>query len=114
MSSGLIDPTTGVPPALENSPAVLPPDGTAGHHWAVILAGGDSGWTDLGSPARVMEILGRRNTHPTWWPEGRESVLLSVNSNRVHASRDDSGQDVTGARYRARESLNNDRQKRSI
>jgi len=28
MSSGLIDPTTGVPPALENSPAVLPPDGT--------------------------------------------------------------------------------------
>jgi len=41
MSSGLIDPLTGVPPALENSPAVLPPDGTAGHHWAVVLAGGD-------------------------------------------------------------------------
>src|SRR3984893_16604190 len=41
MSSGLIDTTTGVPPALENSAAVLPPDGTAGHHWAVILAGGD-------------------------------------------------------------------------
>ena len=74
MSSGLIDTITGVPPALENSPAVLPPDGTA----------------------------------------GRESVFLSVNSNRDHASRDDSGQDVTGARYRARESLNNDRQKRSI
>src|ERR1700719_4219052 len=41
MSSGLIDTTTGVPPALENSPAVLPPDETAGHRWAVVLAGGD-------------------------------------------------------------------------
>src|SRR6202158_662969 len=41
MSSGLIDTITGVPPALENSPAVLPPDGTARNHWAVVLAGGD-------------------------------------------------------------------------
>src|ERR1700730_14895051 len=41
MSSGLIDTSNGVPPALEDSPAVLPPDGTAGHRWAVVLAGGD-------------------------------------------------------------------------
>jgi mannose-1-phosphate guanylyltransferase len=41
MSSGLIDTNNGVPPALENSPAVLPSDGTAGHRWAVVLAGGD-------------------------------------------------------------------------
>src|SRR5258706_8055563 len=41
MSSGLIDTNNGVPPALEDSPAVLPPDGTAGHRWAVVLAGGD-------------------------------------------------------------------------
>jgi mannose-1-phosphate guanylyltransferase len=30
-----------VPSALENFPVVLPPDGTAGHRWAVVLAGGD-------------------------------------------------------------------------
>jgi mannose-1-phosphate guanylyltransferase len=41
MSSGLIDTKNGVQSALENSPAVLPPDGTAGHRWAVVLAGGD-------------------------------------------------------------------------
>ncbi len=41
MSSGLIDTSSGVPPALENSPAVLPSDGTVGHRWAVVLAGGD-------------------------------------------------------------------------
>jgi mannose-1-phosphate guanylyltransferase len=41
MYSGLIDTSNGVPPALENSPAVLPPDGTVGHRWAVVLAGGD-------------------------------------------------------------------------
>jgi len=41
MSSGLIDTNSGVAPALKNFPAVLPPDGTAGHRWAVVLAGGD-------------------------------------------------------------------------
>ncbi len=97
-------------PAVDLSREVFAPQ----PHRLLAICDAKSEWTDLGSPARVMEILGRRNTHPTWWPEGRESVLLSVNSNRDHASRDDSGQDVTGARYRARESLNNDRQKRSI
>jgi len=97
-------------PAVDLSREVFAPQ----PHRLLAICDAKSGWTDLGSPARVMEILGRRSTHPTWWPEGRESVLLSVNSNRDHASRDDSGQDVTVARYRARESLNNDRQKRSI
>jgi len=97
-------------PAVDLSLEVFAPQ----PHRLLAICDAKSGWTDLGSPARVMEILGRRNTHPTWWPEGRESVLLSVNSNRDHVSRDDSGQDVTGARCRARESLNNDRQKRSI
>src|SRR5580700_10447647 len=41
MPSGLIDTNNGVPAARENSPAVLPPHGTAGHRWAVVLAGGD-------------------------------------------------------------------------
>jgi hypothetical protein len=41
MSSGLIDTSSGVPRALRDSLAVLPLDGTAGHRWAVILAGGD-------------------------------------------------------------------------
>jgi hypothetical protein len=97
-------------PAVDLSREVFAPQ----PHRLLAICEAKSGWTDLGSPARVLEILGRRNTHPTWWPEGRESVFLSANSNRDHASRDDSGQDVTGARYRARESLNNDRQKRSI
>ena len=41
MPSGLIDTNNGVPPARENSPADLPPHGTAGHRWAIVLAGGD-------------------------------------------------------------------------
>jgi mannose-1-phosphate guanylyltransferase len=41
MSSSLLDTNNGVPPALENSPSVLPPEGTAGHRWVVVLAGGD-------------------------------------------------------------------------
>ena len=41
MSSGLIDTSSGVPRAVKSPAAVLPPDGTAGHRWAVVLAGGD-------------------------------------------------------------------------
>ena len=41
MSSGLIDISSGLPPAVEGSPAVLPSDGPVGHRWAVVLAGGD-------------------------------------------------------------------------
>jgi len=26
-----------------------------------------SGWADLGSPSRIMEVLGRSNIHPAWW-----------------------------------------------
>src|SRR6202035_1900106 len=41
MSSGLIDTSSGVPRAVKSPADVLPPDGTAGHRWAVVLAGGD-------------------------------------------------------------------------
>ena len=41
MSSSLIDANSGVPAALKNSSAASPPDGTTGHRWAVVLAGGD-------------------------------------------------------------------------
>ena len=41
MSSGLIDTSNGVLPAVEDSPAVVSPGGTVGHRWAVVLAGGD-------------------------------------------------------------------------
>jgi mannose-1-phosphate guanylyltransferase len=57
-------------PAVDLSREVFAPQ----PHRLLAICDATSGWTDLGSPARVMEILGRRNTHPTWWPEGRESV----------------------------------------
>jgi mannose-1-phosphate guanylyltransferase len=41
MSSGLIDTNNEFPPARGSSPALSPPDGTAGHRSAVVLAGGD-------------------------------------------------------------------------
>jgi hypothetical protein len=41
MSSDLIETISGVLPAVEDSPAVVPPGGTGGHRWAVLLAGGD-------------------------------------------------------------------------
>jgi mannose-1-phosphate guanylyltransferase len=61
-------------------------------HRLLTIRDAASGWTDLGSPTRVMEILARSNTHPTWWQEKRESVSLP----RPCAS-DNPGQDVTDA-----------------
>ena len=61
-------------------------------HRLLTIRDAASGWTDLGSPTRVMEILARSNSHPTWWQEERESVSLP----RPCAS-DNPGQDVTDA-----------------
>jgi mannose-1-phosphate guanylyltransferase len=56
MASGLIDTNYRVPPILENSRVVFPPDGTVGHRWAVVLAGGDG--TRL--QGLTLEIAGDR------------------------------------------------------
>ena len=74
MSSGLIDTITGVPPALENSPAVLPPDGTARNHWAVVLAGGDG--TRLQSLA--LKIAGDRRPKQFCSFFGGETLLAQT------------------------------------
>ena len=65
MSSSLIDTSSGVPRALKNSPAVLPHDGTAGHRWAVVLAGGDG--TRLQS--LTLKIAGDQRPKPRMTPE---------------------------------------------
>ena len=61
-------------------------------HRLLTIRDATSGWADLGSPTRVMEILARSNTHLTWWQEGRESVSLSR-----PCVPDNPGQDVTEA-----------------
>jgi mannose-1-phosphate guanylyltransferase len=74
MSSGLIDTNNGVPTALEKSPAVLPPDGTAGHRWAVVLAGGDG--TRLQS--LTLEITGDRRPKQFCSFFGGETLLTQT------------------------------------
>jgi mannose-1-phosphate guanylyltransferase len=74
MSSGLIDTNNGVPPTLENSQAVLPPDGTAEHRWAVVLAGGDG--TRLQS--LTLEIAGDRRPKQFCSFFGGETLLTQT------------------------------------
>jgi len=74
MSSGLIDTITGVSPALENSPAVLPPDGTARNHWAVVLGGGDG--TRLQS--LTLKIVGDRRPKQFCSFFGGETLLAQT------------------------------------
>jgi len=62
----------------------------------------------------VLEILARSNTHLPWLREESNSVPLSADSYRDRAFRHNSGQDVTDTRYQAKESLDDDRQNRSI
>src|SRR5258708_1298875 len=87
MSSGLIDTNNGVPTALENSPAALPPDGTAGHRWAVVLAGGDG--TRLQSLTR--EIAGDRRPKQFCSFFGGETLLTQTRArleSLFHVSRE--------------------------
>src|SRR5258708_39404914 len=87
MSSGLIDTNNGVPTALENSPAALPPDGTAGHRWAVVLAGGDG--TRLQS--LTLEIAGDRRPKQFCSFFGGETLLTQTRArleSLFHVSRE--------------------------
>jgi hypothetical protein len=83
-------------------------------HRLLTIHDATSGWADLGSPTRVMEILARSNTHLPWLREGRGSVPLSADSYRDRAFRHSPGQDFTDAGYQAKESLDDDKQNRSI
>ena len=97
-------------PAVDLSREVFAPQ----PHRLLTIRDATSGWADLGSPTRVMEILARSNTHLPWLREGRNSVTVSADSYRDRAFRHNPGQDVTDARYQAKESLADDRQNRSI
>ena len=99
-----------VMPAVDLSREVFAPQ----PHRLLTIRDATSGWADLGSPTRVMEILARSNTHLPWLREGRNSVPLSPDSYRDSAFRDNPGQDVVDARYQAKESLDDDRKNRSI
>ena len=55
----------GVMPAVDLSHQVFAPQ----PHRLLAVRDLTSGWADLGSPTRVMEILGRSNIHPAWLRE---------------------------------------------
>jgi mannose-1-phosphate guanylyltransferase len=87
MSSGLIDTNNGVPPTLEHSQAVLPPDGMAEHRWAVVLAGGDG--TRLQS--LTLEIAGDRRPKQFCSFFGGETLLTQTRArleSLFHADRE--------------------------
>ena len=90
MSSGLIDTSGGVPPALENSPAVLPSDGTVGHRWAVVLAGGDG--TRLQS--LTLKIAGDQRPKQFCSFFGGETLLAQT---RARPAIDEENRDAVGS-----------------
>ena len=99
-----------VMPAVDLSREVFAPQ----PHRLLTIRNATSGWADIGSPARVMEILARCNTRQPWSSEGRNSVPPSADSYRGRAFQDNPGQDVADVRYQAKESPDDDRQNRSI
>lgn len=61
-------------PAVDFSRAVL----SRQSHRLLSVRDTDSGWTDLGSPARVYDVLTRNKLQPVWWRDRRsvEANLL--------------------------------------
>ncbi len=55
-----------------------------------------SGWADLGSPTRVMDILARNNIQPAWLRD-EPSLPLHPSSHRYQARHDNTPQDLTAA-----------------
>jgi mannose-1-phosphate guanylyltransferase len=82
-----------VMPAVDLSREVFAPQP---HRWLAVRDT-TSGWADLGSPTRVMEILARSNIQPAWLREGHKTLPPSADSYRYRASRDNRGQDVAAA-----------------
>jgi len=78
-----------VMPAVDLSHQVFAPQ----PHRLLTVRDVTSGWADLGSPTRVMEILARNNIHPAWLREEYKSLPPS-DSFRSRASSDGAEQDV--------------------
>jgi NAD(P)-dependent dehydrogenase (short-subunit alcohol dehydrogenase family) len=78
-----------VMPAVDLSHQVFAPQ----PHRLLTVRDVTSGWADLGSPTRVMEILARNNIHPPWLREEYKSLPPS-DSFRSRASSDGAEQDV--------------------
>src|SRR5712691_11184934 len=78
-----------VMPAIDLSREVFAPQ----PHRLLTIRDATSGWADLGSPSRVMEILVRNNNHPAWLRE-EYKLLPHTDSYRYRASPDGAGRDV--------------------
>jgi mannose-1-phosphate guanylyltransferase len=98
-----------VMPAVDLSRQVFAPQ----PHRLLMVRDVTSGWADLGSPSRVMEILARNNIHPAWLRE-EYKLLPHTDSYQYRASQDGARRDVPPPTISAEKSRNNDRQKRSI
>jgi mannose-1-phosphate guanylyltransferase len=78
-------------PAVDLSRQVLAPQ----PHRLLTVRDTTSGWADLGSPTRVMDILARNNIQPAWLRDGHSlSVPPSADFDRHHACQDDTPQDL--------------------
>jgi mannose-1-phosphate guanylyltransferase len=55
-------------PAVDFSRQVLAPQ----PHRLLAVPDTTSGWADLGSPTRVMDILARNKIRPAWWRDGQD------------------------------------------
>jgi hypothetical protein len=61
-------------PAVDLSRQVLAPQ----PHRLLAVRDRTSGWADLGSPTRVMDILDRNNIQPAWLGDGHSTSLPPV------------------------------------
>ena len=98
-----------VMPAVDLSHQVFAPQ----PHRLLTVRDVTSGWADLGSPSRVMEILARSNIHPPWLRE-EYKLLPPTDSYRYRASPDGAGKMSRRPQSSAERRRNNDRRKRSI
>ncbi len=97
-----------VMPAVDLSRQVFAPQ----PHRLLIVRDVTTGWADLGSPSRVMEVLARNNIHPAWL-RGEYKLLPHTDSYQYRASQD-GARLVPPPTISAEKSRNNDRQKRNI
>jgi len=81
-------------PAVDLSGQVLAPQ----PHRLLAVRDTTSGWADLGSPTRVMEILARNNIQPAWLRDRHSfSVPPSADFHRYQARQDNTPQDLATA-----------------
>jgi mannose-1-phosphate guanylyltransferase len=71
-------------------------------HRLLVFRDTTSGWADLGSPTRVMEVLVRNIIQPAWLRDGRQSLPPSADFYRHCASRDNTRQDPAVAAITSR------------